>query len=607
MCVVKTLFLFSVPSGKVRDCTLAFMQDGVRYVLIMSSAGHIYYQPLVLEASAVNGPFYVTNTMEVTHSTLKDNVTASEQIGGGGVSIYYCQTLQTLFFSYVQGMTFMASMTEIKDNALTCITQIVLAKNKNNGTPQPLCQWNDVGGHPGLITAFLQQSNNPVIVMVKPEGLTVQEIKVGSKAKIIDMVAIRHSSSNNQDQRTTLILLCEDGSLKIYMAGVEATGFWLSPALHPLSNLLLMKPPRKKRPALPSKSHHRSSGALSFPVDFFEHCSPINDIEYGGQDVLQVYNVQQVKHRLQTAACYIANTKPTGFSLEVSNNDASQVIVGVRVMLGFVDINRVPSYIEIFGRNLAVNLTRSRWFDFPLTKEESLQADKKIIINFGPSFDPGGVNIVDSVHIYGKSKESFGWPDDQDEFSGPSTSTAGLPALANASSGHDGGDGINSTNSSGGQMPHGPLDILISVVLDILDGCFTVEASPNNLEEHKSMALETASQLLTVPTSTLVEANNKVLLSTLFSTKTAYHSHKDQVMLKHVTKQEQNMQVETFERMVLNARVIAVSRPSNLARFAESNYKTSIDFINQLSCWFWELLESCPINSVVGKILVKFS
>ena len=370
-----------VPSGKVRDCTLAFMQDGVRYVLIISSAGHIYYQPLVSEASAVNGPFYVTNTMEVNHSAL-ENLAASEQLGGGGVSIYYCQTLQCLFFSYVQGMTFMASMREVKDDALTCLTQIVLAKNKNNGTPQPLCQWSDVSGHPGLVTAFLQQSNNPVIIMVKPDSLSVQEIKVGSKAKIIDMVAIRHSSSNstasnsqqdqnNKSERTTLILLCEDGSLKIYMAGVEATGYWLSSSLNPLS-YLMMKPPRKKRAALP-KPHHRSSGALSFPVDFFEHCSTISDIEFGGQDVLQVYSVQQVKHRLQTASCYIANTKPMGFKLEVMNNDPTQVIVGVRVMLGCIDINRVPSYIEIFGRNLAVNLTRSRWFDFPLTKEESLQ------------------------------------------------------------------------------------------------------------------------------------------------------------------------------------------------------------------------------------------
>ena len=125
--------------------------------------------------------------------------------------------------------------------------------------------------------------------MVKPDGLSVQEIKIGSKAKIVDIVAIRHGGPG-QDQRTTLILLCEDGSLKIYMAGVEATGYWLSPKLHPLSSVLSqVKPPRKKRPlagnsstAGAGKAHRGQHGALTFPIDFFEHCSVINDVEYGG-------------------------------------------------------------------------------------------------------------------------------------------------------------------------------------------------------------------------------------------------------------------------------------------------------------------------------------
>ena len=66
--------------------------------------------------------------------------------------------------------------------------------------------------------------NNPVILMLKPDTVLVQEIKVvPAKAKIMDMVAIRHPSSN-ADHRTTLILLCEDGSLRIYMAAMEQTG-----------------------------------------------------------------------------------------------------------------------------------------------------------------------------------------------------------------------------------------------------------------------------------------------------------------------------------------------------------------------------------------------
>jgi E3 ubiquitin-protein ligase UBR4 len=63
--------------------------------------------------------------------------------------------------------------------------------------------------------------------MVRPESVLVQEIKVvPAKAKIVDMVAVRHAAGGGH-LRTTLILLCEDGSLRIYMAGTEASSYWL--------------------------------------------------------------------------------------------------------------------------------------------------------------------------------------------------------------------------------------------------------------------------------------------------------------------------------------------------------------------------------------------
>ena len=192
----------------------------------------------------------------------------------------------------------------------------------------------------------------------------------------------------------------------------------------------------------------------------------------------------------------------------MSNNDNAIVIVGVRVMLGGVDVNRVPSFIEVHGRNLPVNLTRSRWFDFPLTREESLVSDKKLTINFGPSFDPAGVNIVDSVQIYGKSKEAFGWPEDQDEFSGPSNSQGTQNGATASGSTQDGAAAcpeMNAVSNLNGTAQFGPYDKVVSVVLEILEGCFTIEASPNNIEDHKAIALETTTKILAITTSTNVE------------------------------------------------------------------------------------------------------
>lgn len=46
------------------------------------------------------------------------------------------------------------------------------------GGAQSLCQWAEVAGHPGLVTAVMQASNNPVVLMLTPNTIYVQEIKV---------------------------------------------------------------------------------------------------------------------------------------------------------------------------------------------------------------------------------------------------------------------------------------------------------------------------------------------------------------------------------------------------------------------------------------------
>lgn len=80
-------------------------------------------------------------------------------------------------------------------------------------------------------------------------------------------------------------------------------------------------------------------------------------IQFGGNDILHVYNKQQAKHRLtNVGGNYIANTKPSGFTIEVSSlMSSSMVMVGVRILLGYRSLERAPSYIEIFGRQHQVS------------------------------------------------------------------------------------------------------------------------------------------------------------------------------------------------------------------------------------------------------------
>lgn len=565
-------FFFLLPSGKIRDCCFVFSEDGQRHMMLMSSAGHIYYQPMVEESSAKHGPFYVTNILEVTHTELTDS---NGTIGGGGVSIYYSHTLQLLFFSYSQGKSFISPFPQVVSE-LTNVFYIQLRTSNGSGsnakpTPQPLCQWSEVPHHPGLILAQLQTSNNPVILMVKPDAVLVQEIKfLTAKSKITDMVAIRHTISCGE-MRTTLILLCEDGSLRIYMANQDQTGYWLMPAFQPTTVPTHLKPSKKKKAA----KSGRPTGIISFPIDFFEHCTAMPDVEFGGNDVLQVYNVQQAKHRLNTTGLYIASTKPAGFQIEIFNSDSSMVMVGARILVGSQDIQRFPSYIEIFGRTIQASLTRNRWYDFPFTREESLTADKKLTIFFGASSDPAGVTMVDSIKIYGKTKEAFGWPEDSDDFpTGTGSNAQGGYSIV----------GMDVDGIPAAPLPLTPLDRLIGSSMELLDGCFSVRAVTEEKDSLKNSALEMATQMLTLPTPPAVHQHVKALLAVLHNNRTAYCNHKDQALLSYVLqclncegKPSEEMDGEAFYRLISVARGVAVSRPANLVRFAESQDQTLVD------------------------------
>lgn len=43
----------------------------------------------------------------------------------------------------------------------------------------------------------------------------------------------------------------------------------------------------------------------------------------------------------------MASTKPGGFQLEITNNDSTLVICGLRVAVGAVDTQKVPAYLEV--------------------------------------------------------------------------------------------------------------------------------------------------------------------------------------------------------------------------------------------------------------------
>ncbi len=303
-------------------------------------------------------------------------------------------------------------------------------------------------------------------------------------------------------EKTTMIILCDDGSLKIYVADPAKTEYWLqphlkqtnpilqlkshvkasttnpsqwSPAMH-LFNLLPttiqemqnsrvlaelanatklaqseskattevtgQKPPKEKseEPRLtrknaikkkkssastqPNSNSNQAAASTStitpssmFDIDYFEKCAQINDYELGGRDLLEVYNAQQLKSRLNLGNTRsVLSNRPDGFSLEISYTSASasanMLLIGCRVHLGTASLERVPAYFEVFGRRIPVTKpVRPRWYDVCLTREEAFIGDNKLTLKVGPSQDSRGSRVVsiDALLVYAKSRDELGW------------------------------------------------------------------------------------------------------------------------------------------------------------------------------------------------------
>ncbi|XP_023302423.2 protein purity of essence [Lucilia cuprina] len=608
-------YYFLVAVGKIRDCCFVY-QDGVYYMLIIASSGYIYYQKLDDQSLAKHGDFYVTNTLELNHIQIRD---VNGQVGGGGVSIYYSHILQMLFFSYSVGRSFVAPLTDVNKGvkSITHLQTSPASKNSSKGPPQPLCQWTEIPGHPGLICAMMHTSNNPVIFMFTPDRIIMQEIKAqSSKSRIMDMVAIRHTVAGVE--KTTLILLCEDGSLRIFTAHQESTSFWLSPQVQPLSNQLYTSSLSNRTPCSGNnakKSKRKSShqqktigpnGNPNFPIDFFEHCTMLQDVDFGGNDLLQIYNKQKLKSRLfSNNGMFVASTKSTGFTLEVYNNDPNMVIVGIRVLLGTQDPHRTPQSVTILGRTIPTPVRRARWFDIPLTREEILQSDKCLKVVFGKSRDPENVSMLDSIEVYGKSKDLVGWPDDTDEVAGGQTTTNATANGTNTTANY--GAMGSSTTTYEGYNSITQLDKMVTILLEVLDCSLSLLGQGNSAvlpAAIKQKATKTATSLLLLPTANQVQVQSRYVLATLFGNRQAYHNYKDYEMLVYVYNELQTLKTkldsreslrdidpEAFYRLVLMVRAIATARPQSLTKICLDN---KFEIISDLMEFVEKLYEITP-------------
>lgn len=108
----------------------------------------------------------------------------------------------------------------------------------------------------------------------------------------------------------------------------------------------------------------------------------------------------------------MCSTKPNGFTLEIRNKSDSgrSLLIGCRILLGTHSLERVPLHFTVFNRKLPVKITRQRWFDICLTREEAILADNFISIQVGASSDLARhITVIDGCVCYVRTRESLNW------------------------------------------------------------------------------------------------------------------------------------------------------------------------------------------------------
>lgn len=100
--------------------------------------------------------------------------------------------------------------------------------------------------------------------------------------------------------------------------------------------------------------------------------------------------------------------------ITVFNSNPDIVMVGFRVHVGSTSANHIPSDITIFQRVVKLDEGMRSWYDIPFSVAESLLADEEFTICVGPTFGGSALPRIDSLEVYGRAKDEFGWKEKMD-------------------------------------------------------------------------------------------------------------------------------------------------------------------------------------------------
>ncbi|XXG55217.1 hypothetical protein AAC387_Pa03g2931 [Persea americana] len=381
---------FTLPDDLIVDATLIVAPQGRMFLLVLSELGCLYRLELSMEGDVGAKP--LTELIRVQGKDMQAK----------GLSLYFSSTYRVLFLSYQDGTSLIGRL-DANAMSLTEICSVYEDEQDGKLRPAGLHHWKELLAGSGFFACYSSLKANAVLtVSMGANELFAQNVRstVGSALPVVGITSYRPLSKDI----THCLVLHDDGSLQIFShipAGADSGANVTSDQAKKLGSGIL--------------SNRAYAGSNpEFPLDFFEKTVCITaDVKLSG-DAIRNSDSEGTKQNLASDDGFLESPSSAGFKVTVSNSNPDIVMVGFRVHVGNMSASHIPSEISIFQRVIKLDEGMRSWYDIPFTVAESLLADEEFTLSIGPTFNGSALPRIDSLEVYGRAKDEFGWKEKMD-------------------------------------------------------------------------------------------------------------------------------------------------------------------------------------------------
>ncbi|KAK7295546.1 hypothetical protein RJT34_18456 [Clitoria ternatea] len=568
---ISPVHYFTLSDDMIVDAVLCPASQGRMFLLVLSENGNMFRLELSVKGNVGAVP-------------LKEVVKLQgKEIHAKGSSLYFSSTYKLLFISFQDGTTLVGRPSP--DAASLVEMSAVYEEQESKLRPAGVHHWKELLAGSGLFVCLsTMKSNSAVIVSMGEYEILAQCMRhaVGSTSPVVGVTAYKPLSKD----KIHCLVLHDDGSLQIYShapAGVDAGMIAASEKVKKLGSGILNKAYAGTNP--------------EFPLDFFEKTVCItSDVKLGG-DAIRNGDSEGAKQSLVNEDGFLESASPAGFKISVFNSNPDIVMVGFRVHVGNTSASHIPSSISIFQRVIKLDEGMRSWYDIPFTVAESLLADEEFTISVGPTFNGSTLPRIDSLEVYGRAKDEFGWKEKMD-------AVLDMEARVLGSNSSLGGSGKKRRSMQPAPIQEQVIADGLKLLTKFYSSCRQRDCS--RLEEARAelgklkckQLLETIFECDREP---ILQASANRVIQAVFPKKEIYHQVKDSMRLLGVVKSSSLLAsrlgiggtavswiIEEFTTQMRAVCKIALQRRSNLAMFLETNGSEVVDSLMQV---LWGILD----------------